>query len=194
MDESLLQEIKAYAKEHNVPIILEESAEILTDTIKKCKPKRILEIGTAIGYSGIIMLMNSDAKLFTVEIDADSVAIARQNFYKAGFLDRVTFWEGDAEEIVRFLTGEFDFILLDGPKGHYCEFLPYLKKVLSKGGVIFADNVLFKGYTFMEKPIHKHRTIILSLREYLRQIENDTDFDSVLLSKGDGISIATKKR
>lgn len=194
MESLVLNEIKSYAKAHKVPIILDESATILEDTIKAKNPKRILEIGTAIGYSGILMLSNCDAKLYTVEIDAESIAVAKRNFEKAGFLDRVTFWEGDAVDIIRYLTGEFDFILLDGPKGHYVQFLPYLKNVLSVGGVIFADNVLFKGYTFMDKPLHKHRTIILSLKTYLQQLETDEDFDAVLLYEGDGISIGTKKR
>ncbi|MEG1986717.1 MAG: O-methyltransferase [Clostridia bacterium] len=189
----LLLDMKSYATLNKVPIMLSDSAEVLVEMVKKHKPRRILEIGTAIGYSGILMLANSDAELFTIEIDEKSVEVAKSNFTKAGFIGRVTQWTGDAAEIVRYLNGKFDFVLLDGPKGHYSEFLPYIKDIMLLGGVLFSDNVLFKGYTYMEKPMHKHRTIINSLKNFLYDIESDVNFSSELLPYGDGISISIKK-
>lgn len=192
--ENLLSEMRGYAAANRIPVMLFETEKILREQLKKHSPKRILEIGTAIGLSGIIMLSEcGNALLYTVEIDEKAADTAVENFKKAGVRQRVTLWRGDALEIVRYLTGSFDFILLDGPKGHYYELLPYLKKLLPSGGVLFADNVLFKGYTQAEKIGHKHRTIVNSLREYLADIQGDAAFESGLLSIGDGISIAIKK-
>lgn len=192
---NLINDIKAYAVAENVPIMMPDSVNLLQCMVACRRPLRILEIGTAIGYSGIMMLSAFEGShLYTVEIDEDSIAVAKENFKKAGLIDRVTFWTGDAEEIIPYLTGVFDFILLDGPKGHYNEFLPYLKQIMTSGSVLFADNVLFKGMTLKEgKTIHKHRTIITSLRSFLNDLETDESFFSTLIETGDGVSISVKK-
>lgn len=192
--EEIFGEMRRYAKERNIPVMLGDSARLLYDTVKSVNPKKILEIGTAIGFSGSVMLTAAaEAELFTVDIDESAQNAARENFEKAGVLSRVTFWTGDAAEIVRYLTGSFDFILLDGPKGHYYEFLPYLYNALTEGGVIFADNVLFKGYTESETVKHKHRTIVTSLRRYLDAVGDITKFDTALHDIGDGVCISVKK-
>ena len=134
MFEDIYRFQKKYAAEHKVPVMLDESMAILQETVRRARPKKILEIGTAIGYSGIKMLEQADcATLTTVDKDADRLDVARECFKKAGLTDRVTIWEGDSDDIVRYASGKFDFIMLDGPKGQYARYLPYLKELLLKG-------------------------------------------------------------
>lgn len=190
-----INEIKQFAKLKNIPIMLDESVNLLQCLVAIKQPLKILEIGTAIGYSGIMMLSAfKSSHLYTIEIDESLVKVAKENFKKTNLIDRVTFWNGNAEEIIPYLTGSFDLILLDGPKGHYDKFLPYLKQTMSNGSVLFADNVLFKGLTLKQgKAIHKHRTIITSLRSFLADLNNDESFLTTLIETGDGISISVKK-
>ena len=113
----------------------------------KEKPKKILEIGVNLGLSGIAMLISEpNASLSGIEIDEEKIKLAKNNYKKFGVFDRAKIFQGDASEIIPVLTGEYDFIFLDGPKGHYYEYLPNLLSVLSVGGTLFADNVLFRGY------------------------------------------------
>lgn len=185
------------AKENGIPVIRDNSFELLLTTVYTKQPKKILEIGAAWGYSGIAMLnLCKDAHLTTMEIDDDCIKHSRQNYIDFGVNDRVTLFTGDAREIIPILSGEFDFIYLDGPKGHYYEFLPHLLAVLKKGGVIFADNVLFNGYVTGERvptSKNKHNAIINSLRNYLKAITNDENLISTVLDIEDGVAITVKK-
>lgn len=193
--DGLIAEIETYAVKNKVPIMVAKSIDFLQKCIADHKPKTILEIGTAIGYSGIKMLeAASGATLKTIEIDEERYNTAKENFEKAGLSDRVELWLGDAEEIIRLATGKFDFILLDGSKGTYSRMLPYLIDLLNKGGVLFADNVLFKGKTEAEGLIpHKNRTIVVALREFLEGVNKDERLNSSLYDIGDGISVSIKK-
>jgi Predicted O-methyltransferase len=182
-----------YAAAHKVPVMLEGGAKLLAETVRARKPRRILEIGTAIGLSGIYMLDNCSAHLYTIEIDETLADVAENAFNMAGYADRVTLWRGDVREIIRYAEGSYDFIMLDGPKGHYAELLPYLDNLLESGGVLFADNVLFKGYTYMEHPMHKHRTIINSLREYLAAVGDESRFNTKVYEVGDGVAVSVKR-
>lgn len=195
MFEDIYRFQKKYAAEHKVPVMLDESMAILQETVRRARPKKILEIGTAIGYSGIKMLEQADcATLTTVDKDADRLDVARECFKKAGLADRVTIWEGDSDEIVRYASGKFDFIMLDGPKGQYARYLPYLKELLLKGGVLFADDVTFKCKTGEDfNPLHKLRTISVQLKVFLDELTNDKDFETTLYDVGDGISVSVKK-
>ena len=194
MLDNLYKELEDYAKINYIPIIRKDSLEVLLDTLKKHQPKSILEIGTAIGYSGTKMLeILPEAKLYTMEINPVSANKARDTFKKAGVYDRVVLWEGDCLEILRYLEGSYDFIFLDGPKSHYLEMLPYLIDSLNKGGVIFADNVLFHGYIEGDSEYHKKITIIRNMREYLVQLQKEKRLDSKLIEIGDGITISIKR-
>lgn len=195
MFEDIYRFQKKYAAEHKVPVMLDESMAILQETVRSARPKKILEIGTAIGYSGIKMLEQADcATLTTVDKDADRLDVARECFKKAGLMDRVTIWEGDSDEIVRYASGKFDFIMLDGPKGQYARYLPYLKELLSEGGVLFADDVTFKCKTVEDfNPLHKLRTISVQLKVFLDELTNDKDFETTLYDVGDGVSVSVKK-
>ena len=187
-------EIKEYAKKEWVPIIREQSAIFLCDYVKKHNPQSILEIGTAIGYSGILMLENSAAKLTTIEINKDFFELAKQNFCDAGFESRVEMFCDDAKNVFQKLNKKFDLIFLDGPKGQYLSYLPILKELLNEGGTLIVDDVFYHGWVKGEDyPRHKHRTIILRMREFLKKLETDEDFNTQILDIEDGIAVAVLK-
>jgi len=186
--------IKEYALIRKIPIISDAALEILLVKLKEVQPERILEIGTAIGYSGCQMLSACPfAKLVTVEINPEACAVAKEIFVSAGFEHRVQLIEGDVNEVIGYIGGKFGFILLDGPKGHYEQLRPYLTELLEGGGVLFADNILFKGYVNNGYTAHKHRTAVNSLEAFIKHMQGDKRFIAELLNIGDGILIAYKK-
>lgn len=186
--------MRDYAKKHGVPIMLPDTERLLATLVSIKQPARILEIGTAIGYSGCVMLgICQSAKLYTIEMDEEIIAVADKNFRENGVRGRVTQFIGDAREIVHKMTGDFDFIFLDGPKGQYVDFLPYLKSMLVKGGVLLADNVLFHGYV-ENLPSKKDRAYGMAnnMNKFLDRLFADGDFQSVMLDVGDGLSLSVK--
>ncbi|MCM1043533.1 MAG: O-methyltransferase [Corallococcus sp.] len=195
MSDDLLKEVLNYARQNYIPVMLDDTRALLKSTAEKYRPRKILEIGTAVGYSGIIMLTASpDATLNTVEIDEDTANTAKQNFIRAGVWQRVNLFVGDAREIVRSLTGKYDFIFLDGPKGQYDVFLPYLSDVLDVGGVLFCDNVLYKGLVenVPEDKRHKHITIARNLKKFLDDIFAEPTLETKLYRIGDGVTVSVK--
>lgn len=184
------QEYREFARANFVPIVRPKTSEILIEKIKEINPKNILEIGTAIGYSGLLMLNNSSANLVTLEKDEKMFNLARINFEKEGVSDRVNIILGDCKDYIEKEEGKFDFIFLDGPKSHYLEYLPHLVNMLNKGGMIFCDNVLFQGLVKSEnEPPKKFRTIVNNLRKFLEVVENDKMLNSQVLDIEDGICI-----
>ncbi|MFA6860280.1 MAG: O-methyltransferase [Clostridia bacterium] len=191
--EKLLKELHEYAKENNVPIVLDDTKEKLEKIVKDNNFKETLEIGTAIGYSGLLILKNSNCNLTTIEKDIVRFDIAKKSFDLAGVTSRVTQILGDAVDYIYSTSKKFDFIFLDGPKGQYYKWLPFLKNMLNENGVLLADNVLFKGMVKKEGLVkHKNRTIVLSLRSFIKDLETDNNFDTSLFECGDGIIIAKK--
>ena len=190
-----MEKILNYAKENNVPIVRPKTLELLLNTIKQNNSKRILEIGTAIGFSGLQMLLNSDATLTTIEKNEKSYNIAKDNFVRLGFSDRVTQILGDAKDVLQELASKnekFDFVFLDGPKGQYLSYLPILNELLVDGGIIFADDVLFRGLVQGDAwPEHRIRSLVINLRKYLKEV-NTPPFSSVLYELEDGVCITTK--
>ncbi len=176
------------------PVLREKSFEILLETIDKKRPKKILEIGVNRGLSGIAMLLKSPtSQLSGIEIDEQKIKIARQNYQDFGVNSRAKIFQGDASEIIPILTGEYDFIFLDGPKGHYFEYLPHLLAVLNKGGILFADNVLFRGYVGEDKKApHRFNTTKHSMENFLNAITSDKNLKTQVLDIEDGISITEK--
>jgi len=191
----MFSEFEEYARKNKIPIMRKESVGELIRCIGEIKPVSILEIGTAIGYSGTIMLERAPySRLTTIEIDEERAEIARENFRKRGLYNRVDIMIGDATEIVPCITVNYDFILLDGPKGHYLEMLPYLLKILRKGGMLFSDNVLYLGLVEdKDYSGHKHRTIVNNMRGFIDRVLNDESLESRLLRIEDGILTAVKK-
>ena len=176
------------------PVLRKQSFEMLLKTIDEKRPNRILEIGVNRGLSGIAMLLKSPNSTLTgIEIDEEKIAIAKGNYQEFNVEKRAKIFQGDAGEIIPILTGEYDFIFLDGPKGHYFEYLPHLLSILNKGGILFADNVLFRGYVGEDKNCPKrHNTIKHSMENFLNAITTDKNLKSEIFDIEDGISITEK--
>lgn len=191
-----LQQIEQFARERYIPVMLDDTKELLYNTVKDRQPKRILEIGTAIGYSGIVMLSACGATLNTVEMDENNANMARENFALFGVSDRVNLFVGDAREIIGYLSGQYDFIFLDGPKGQYKAFLPYLTDLLEVGGTLVCDNALYKGLVenVPDNPRHKHITVARNMRAFLDEITTSDRFSTTLYRVGDGVTISVKLR
>lgn len=190
-----LNEIEQFARERYIPVMLDDTKELLFSVVKAAKPRRILEIGTAVGYSGIVMLLAfPNAKLNTMEINESLAELARQNFAKAGMSDRVNIFLGDARELVCQLTGEYDLIFMDGPKGQYEAFLPYLVDLLPVGGTLVCDNVLYKGLVehVPEDKRHKHITVARNMHAFLDDITSSARFQTKLYRVGDGVTVSVK--
>ncbi len=182
------------AKKNGEPILRDKSFELLLETVKTKKPKKILEIGVNLGLSGIAMLLcESGASLTGIEIDEEKIALAKENYKTFGVEKRAKIFQGDASEIIPVLTGEYDFIFLDGPKGHYFEYLPHLLSVLSKGGTLFADNVLFRGYVDGSvKTPHRYATTKHSMEKFLNAITTNDNLSTKIYRSEDGVSITEK--
>ncbi len=190
-----LSQLQAFARKNYIPVVLDEAKQLLFQTVSSCNPTRILEIGTAIGYSGIVMLSACNATLNTIEMDEDSANMARQNFAEAGVADRVNLFVGDARQIVPMLTGQYDFIFMDGPKGQYPHFFPYLVPLLTVGGTLMCDNVLYKGLVehVPEDKRHKHITVARNMHAFLDDLLADDRFSTTLHRVGDGVTVSVKK-
>ena len=190
-----LERIREEARADGIPVMLRETSQFLAMLIKAKAPKNFLEIGTAVGYSGSIMLKfgDSESKLTTLEIEEDSIARAKDNFKSQNYEHRVRIFSGDASEIIPVMSGKFDFIFLDGPKSKYYEYYPYLKKMLVSGGILVADNVLFRDLiSGAIKPHHRVQTIVNNMREFLDNLVADEDFLTTIYNIGDGLSVSIK--
>lgn len=190
-----LAELEKFARERYIPVMLDDTKELLFETVKNACPLRILEIGTAIGYSGIVMLSAApNATLNTIELDENVAKMAKENFAKAQMSHRVNLFVGDAREIVTQLTGEYDLIFMDGPKGQYEVFLPYLTDVLKVGGTLVCDNVLYKGLVehVPENKRHKHITVARNMNAFLHDITHNERYQTVLHRVGDGVTVSVK--
>ncbi len=176
------------------PVLREASFALLLETIEKYNPKRILEIGTNEGLSSSAMLVVAEnARLTGIEIDEDKVDIAKSSYRIFGVSGRAKIFCGDACDIIPALSGEYDFIFLDGPKGHYYRFLPDLLRVLSVGGVLFADNVLFRGYVDgTVKMPHRFATTKHSMENFIKEITARNDLSTVIYKIEDGVSVTEK--
>lgn len=190
-----LSDLEKYARERHIPVVLDEAKELLFQLVSANQPKKILEIGTAIGYSGIVMLTASPyATLNTIEISEQSAAVAKANFAEFALSNRVNIFVGDAREIVPQLTGTYDFVFMDGPKGQYETFFPYLAELLVKGGLLVCDNVLYKGLVEnIPDKRHKHITVARNMHAFLEDISADPRFDTELFRVGDGVTVSRKK-
>ena len=190
-----LSQLEKFARERYIPVMLDDTKELLYQTVKARQPHRILEIGTAIGYSGIVMLSASnEATLNTIEFNETTAEMAKRNFAEFGLSNRVNIFVGDAREIVPILTGSYDFIFLDGPKGQYETFFPYLTDLLEVGGTLVCDNVLYKGLVehVPDDKRHKHITVARNMRAFLDDITTNDRYDTELHRIGDGVTVSVK--
>ena len=188
------QRILEYADREMIAVLLPETVAFLRQAVMLSKPERILEIGTGIGYSGIVMLKEAPkATLYTIEMSEERLQIAKQNFAEAGVLSRTVCYAGDCSEIIPNLAGQFDFIFLDGPKAQYCEYLPFLSRSLTAGGILFCDNVLYEGMVSGEREIKNHKGgLVKKLDLFLHKLMVDRTLCSSVLPVGDGVSFSIK--
>ena len=192
--DELILELEKYAAENNVPIVTKEVAEYLKFMVDMNRSQNILEVGTAIGYSGILMARAAQkygGKLTTIEIDEERYKEANINFEKAGIKNVKTIL-GDAGEEIKKLDEEFDFVFIDASKGHYREFFDDSYKLLKKDGIIFIDNIMFRGYLYKEYP-KRFKTIVRKLDEFITWLYEEFGESFVLLPFGDGIGLLRKR-
>lgn len=194
IDEELIARRKD-ALSRDIPVADDETLHFLLLCLEMTKPKRILEIGTAVGLSSIAMLLaRPETKLTTIELEEERYAEAKENFAHFGVADRVTAHLGDAGEILSMMDGEFDFVFLDGPKAQYEKYLFDLKRLMKTGAVLFADDVLLYGWVSGEEPTpQKRRSIVDKLRSYLRTVTTDKQFVTSVLNVGDGVALSVYK-
>lgn len=190
-----IRRVLAYAEQNAIPVLLPETAAFLRQTILLSKPHKILEIGTAVGYSAHVMLKSCPtSQVYTIEMNEKLADVAKGFFHQSGLYDRVTCFIGDAAEIVPMLSGGFDFIFLDGAKTRYIEYFPYLKQVLKPSGILFADNVLFNGMVDGSGELKREKlSIVRKLDAFVRAVADDPDFTTAILPVGDGILLAIKR-
>ncbi|HMM21250.1 MAG TPA: O-methyltransferase [Selenomonadales bacterium] len=192
MDE-LLAEMRRYAAANRVPIIGAAAAALLEQTVALKQPRSVLEIGTAIGYSTLLIAGKSpvSARIATIELDAGRAAAARQFILRSGLSDRISLLEGDAGRLIPALEGRYDLVFIDAAKGQYLDYLTKLLGKLQHQAVIFADNVLFRGLVASpEAPPRRYKTIVSRLRGYLQFVTADPRFATTVYPTGDGVAIS----
>lgn len=195
-EEGLLGEIAEEAAASSVPVIRKGTGGLLRTLLALKRPERILEVGTATGYSALLMgsAMQEGCTITTIERDGRRVRTARENFRKAGMKDRITLLEGDAAEVLRTLEPPFDFVFMDAAKGQYLRFLPQVLRLLSVGGVLVSDNVL-RGGDVLESRFavsRRNRTIHGRMRRYLYALTHMEGLRTSVLPVGDGVTVSVK--
>ena len=195
MNLEVLEEVKRKALEDYVPIIMDDTLDVIEEYLVEAKPKKILEIGTAVGYSAsqFIRITGEDVKIDTIELDEERYHQAVENIKKIGLEKNINVILGNAVEILPTLAGPYDVIFIDANKGKYPVFLQEAIRMSHKGTIIFADNVLYKGYVLSDYNKHKQRTAVRHLREYLAEIISNERLDTQVSTVGDGLAISIVK-
>ena len=192
-----LNELEAYARKTDVPIIRRQMQSLLRVLFALNRPKQILEVGTAIGFSALFMseYAPEDCHITTIEKYEKRIPLAKENFEKSGKADKITLLEGDAKEILAELTGSYDFIFMDAAKGQYIHFLPDVLRLLRSGGILVSDNVLQDGDIIESRfaVTRRNRTIHSRMREYLYELKHNDALETVILTLGDGAAVSVKK-
>ncbi|MCM1498131.1 MAG: O-methyltransferase [Clostridium sp.] len=196
-EEGVIGQIEREAIADEVPIIRKVTREWMKTMLLIHKPARVLEVGTAVGFSAIYMsqYLPPDGHITTIEKWPPRIEQAKQNFARACVTDRITLLEGDAADILRNLSGTYDFIFMDAAKGQYIHYLPDVVRLLATGGVLVSDNVLQDGEVLDSKYIveRRKRTIHMRMREYLYALMNHELLDTAILPIGDGVALSVKK-
>lgn len=194
---ALLDEIEQEALDAYVPIIRKEMQSFLKFLLKANSPERILEVGTAVGFSAILMseYAPENCQITTIEKYEKRIPIARANFQRAGMEDRITLLEGDAMEVLKGLEGPYDFIFMDAAKGQYIYYLPELIRLLSRGGILISDNVLQDGDVIESRFAveRRNRTIHARMREYLYTLTHCAELTTSILPLGDGVTVSVRE-
>lgn len=190
-----IEQIKEKALNEHIPIIMDDTLEVVGQVLKELKPNKILEIGTAVGYSAIYFskYLAEGGRIDTIEREEDRIAEAKINVKDLKLEQKINIISGDAVEILPTLNEKYDAIFIDAAKGKYPFFLKEAIRMLSDNGIIIADNILYKGYTLSDYNKHKQRTAVRGLREYLKELEENEDLETELLEVGDGLTITRRK-
>ncbi len=192
----IIKQIKDYAEDENVPIMQDEGIEFLTEFITKNNITKILEVGTAIGYSAIMMaLVNPKIKIVTIERDENRYLEAVKNIKKMGLEDRITLVFNDALDVN--LSDKFDLIFLDGAKGQNINFFEHFEKNLDNDGFVITDNINFHGYVKKDESEIKSRNLrglVRKIKDYINYLKSSIKYETIFYEKGDGISVTRRKR
>lgn len=195
-NEGRLKEIEDFAHENRVPIVQKETGKFLEFMVSMKKPLKILELGTAIGYSSILMYESAktNPEIVTIERDPNMISLAQANIDKFDLQDKIKILNGDCLEILENLDEQFDLIFMDAGKGHYNHFLPHCLRLLKKDGIIIADNVLFRGMVASDELVKRRKiTIVKRMRTYLDMVSNDKSLITSVIPMGDGIAITRRR-
>ena len=194
MNREELRKIKEKALEEHIPIIMDETLAVMAPILKEKKPESILEIGTAVGYSAICFseYLSEKGKIDTIEREEERVKEALENIKQAEVEEKIHILQGDAVEILPTLEEKYDVVFIDAAKGKYPFFLEQSLRLLKENGIIFADNILYKGYVMGEYHKHKQRTAVRNLREYLKEVCESRVLETQILEVGDGLAISKK--
>ncbi|MBW6409825.1 O-methyltransferase [Clostridium weizhouense] len=192
----ILKDIEDFARENGVPIVQKETGVFLEFMVSMKKPLRILELGTAVGFSSILMYEASGTNpdIVTIERDEKMIELAKLNLNKFNLSEKINIEEGDCLEILEKLQEPFDLIFMDAGKGHYNHFLPHCLRLLKEDGIIIADNVLFRGMVACDDLVKRRKiTIVKRMRTYLDLVTHDENLITTVIPMGDGIAV-TKRR
>ena len=196
-ESDIIETIEQEALDTFVPIIRKETQSFLKVLLMMKKPLRILEVGTAVGFSAILMseYMPENAHITTIENYAKRIPIAQENFRRAGKEEKITLIEGDALEVMKELEGPFDFIFMDAAKGQYIHYMPEVLRLLAPEGVLMSDNVLQDGDIIESRFAveRRNRTIHSRMREYLYELKHHEQLQTTILPLGDGVALSIKK-
>ena len=192
MNKEELEKIKQKALEEHIPIIMDDTLEVVDRILKEVQPKRILEIVTAVGYSALCFseYLPADVKIDTIERDEERIAEAKVNIKNVGVEDKINIYEGDAVEILPTLNEKYDVVFIDAAKGKYPFFLKEALRMIKSTGVILADNILYKGYVMSDYNKHKQRTAVRNLREYIKEVTENPNIETEILEVGDGLAVS----
>ena len=171
---------------------MDDTLEVVDRILKEVQPRRILEIGTAVGYSAMCFseYLQGDGKIDTIERDEERIAEAKVNIKNVGVEDKINIYEGDAVEILPTLNEKYDVVFIDAAKGKYPFFLKEALRMIKPTGVILADNILYKGYVMSDYNKHKQRTAVRNLREYIKEVTENPNIETEILEVGDGLAVS----
>lgn len=188
-----LEKIKKSSLEQNVPIIMDETLEKIKEYLKNKRISKVLEIGTATGYSALCFakLIEKNGQIDTIERDEERIKIAKKNIKSMKRENQIHIYEGDAVEILPTFNEKYDMIFIDAAKGKYPFFFEQALRLLNKDGIIFADNILYKGYVMSDYNKHKQRTAVTHLREYIKNATQNPEIKTEILEVGDGLGVTT---
>ena len=195
MNKKELEIVKQKALQEHIPIIMDDTLKVISKYLKEIKPQKILEIGTAVGYSAMCFseFLQEGGTIDTIERDKERIKEAKENLKKVEVAEKINLYEGDAVDILPTLNQKYDMVFIDAAKGKYPFFLKEALRMIKENGIIFADNILYKGYVLSDYNKHKQRTAVRNLREYIKEVRENPNIETEILDVGDGLAISKIK-